>query len=138
MSEFDWLTLIDNLDAPISMEDRAQRIADVLVAGAPSETFCLMLAEMIRPGGKNTSPYMFKLQRTRQGQPKGPDWWLVASEMERLVDQEGLSEDAAVFRIQRDFGEKGNCKRKCQDALYAARAFTRAARALDEPPSNED
>jgi hypothetical protein len=90
-----------------------------------------MLAEMIRPGGKNTAQFALKLKRKGQGQPKGPNWWQIAFEMERLIDVEGLSEDEAVYLTQGKFGKKGNSKRKCQDALRAARAFTQSARICD-------
>lgn len=137
MNDPDWLALLDDR-LPISVEDRAQKIADVLATGTPSPQFCRTLAKMIRPHERKcVSPYKFKLHRARKGQPKGPDWWAVAWEMERLVDREGVSEDAAIFQIQRDFGMKGNSKRKCQDALYTARTRLRLAREFEEAYASE-
>jgi len=53
--------------------------------------------------------------------------------MERLVDGEGKTVDAAVAEIQQRFGVRGNSKRKCETALKSARELTQLERLLDEP-----
>lgn len=132
MSDPDWLPFIECLDEPpITDEERAKRIADVLAAGSPSLEFCQQLAEMIRPNGTNCSQWRFKLCRTSRGKPNGPNWE-VAFEMERLVDNEGKTVDLAVHLIQQRLGKKGHCKRSCENALEAARKMTRAHRFFDE------
>jgi hypothetical protein len=131
MSELDWTVLIGDIEHPLTDDERAEAIAAVLAGGQPSRSFCLMLAEMIRPNGKNSSRYCFKLCRKDRGRPKDA-YWPVAFEMERLVDVEGLHVDEAVYRIQQKFGAKGNSKRKCEAALKAARKWTRLDKFFDE------
>ena len=129
MTGEDWTIFLDSAEDPLSDNERAVAIADVLKAGNPSPAFCQMLAEMIRPSGKNTTCYRLELRRKRNGRPRsrlGP----VGNEMERLVDVEGMTVDAAVAEIQQRFGVSGNSKRKCEAALRAAREFSQLAQLL--------
>lgn len=132
MTREDWMIFLNSVENPLTDNERAVAIADVLDAGKPSLLFCQMLAGMIRPRGKNATGYRLELRRKRNGRPKsqlGP----VGNEMERLVDGEGKTVDVAVAEIQRRFGVRGNSKRKCETALKAAREFTQLERLLDEP-----
>ncbi len=60
----------------------------------------------------------------------GPDW-PVAFEMMRLVDVEGCGHDAAICKIQKTFGKKGNSPAKCEAALKAARNFLELEKMVD-------
>ncbi|MEG3663076.1 hypothetical protein [Celeribacter halophilus] len=110
----------DILDGPaLSLEERAERIADVLENGQPSETFLQVLAEMIRPKCKRY-PYTLTLHHSKAGAPSGPDYRL-GYEMVELVDEKGESPDVAVALIQERYGKKGYSRSKCLSAMKAAR-----------------
>ena len=131
----------DNLDEPkLDLDARAERIADVLAAGKPSELFLKMLANMIRPSGKK-SCYVLELKHAREGRPKGPDW-RIGYEMARLVDDEGINQEAAVSLIQERRGKKGHSRSKCLEAMAKARKDIELARWFDgyiakENPEND-
>ncbi|HVZ06234.1 hypothetical protein [Hyphomicrobium sp.] len=134
MIKDDWTVFIRDIDKPLTDEERAEAIADVLRAGTPSQLFCLYLAEMIRPLSNNklnASSWRFKLCRKENGRPKDT-FRQVDFEMEHLVDVEGLSVDAAVAEVQRQHGIKGNSKRSCEAGLKRAQEWSRMARMLDE------
>lgn len=138
MNRPDWLAFIESLDEPpITDEERATRIADVLATGSPSPEFCKMLADMIRPNGRNSCQWRFKISRKDRGKPKGPNWE-VAFEMERLKDREGKTVDVAVAEIQKKFGKKGHSKRACESALEEARKQTRLERLFNEHIAQPD
>jgi hypothetical protein len=142
MTQRDWSVLIDNFDNPRSRDEMVKAIAQVLWAGTPSPGFCRMLASIIDPDHPRAigMPYVLKLQRPRQGGPKGPNW-RVANEMERLVDIEGATIDVAMAEIQKKFGKKGNGRTACFNALAEARRFTELSVMVDAanaPKSSPD
>lgn len=94
-------------------------IAGELRKGHPSELFCRMLAGMIDPRGKNATKHVLKLQRKNTGRPKADK--RLAYLMERLVDQDGHSIDAAIYEVQRALGRKGHARATCLAALTAGR-----------------
>ncbi|SHJ19774.1 hypothetical protein SAMN05444000_10611 [Shimia gijangensis] len=129
----DWVVLTENLEEPMDLEERASRIAAVLSTGGASTLFQKMLSHMIDPTGKKDR-FCLALRHENVGRPKGPDW-AVGFEMLKLVDDEGLSADEAIYRVKQKFGKAGTSRTKCFDALRAAREETRlrniAERLLD-------
>lgn len=119
----DWKVLVDDLDNPMTDEERAVAIAAVLATGKPSKFFCAMLAGMIH-GKNNSLPFVLRLTRRRR-QPGQPTDWPVARMMERLVDEEGQSPEDAVAEVQDKFRVKGNKRSKCMASLKAARQLTK-------------
>ncbi|QYX55514.1 hypothetical protein K1T73_10410 [Roseovarius sp. SCSIO 43702] len=115
----DWVLLVESVDEPLDMRARAERIADVLETGAPSELFLKMLAASIRPSGK-PDRFRMELRNKCTGRPKGPDW-AVGREMVRIVDDDKKTVDEAVYQVQRKFGVKGNGRSKCLESLRAYR-----------------
>ena len=101
---------MDQLDRPKRTVDQvAADIAAALRAG-PSPRLCKALAEMIDPKGRPVVPWRLKLQRPKKGRPEADA--RIGMEMATLVDDEGLSVKAAVFRVQEKFGAKGNSRSK--------------------------
>lgn len=131
-NEFDWMVLLDRLDyPPMALERRAEAIAEELRKGHPSETLCKMLAAMIHhPQGKNSTPFVLRLMHKNTGRPKADD--RAAIVMEKLVDQDSLSVDAAVYEMQARFGAKGMSRAKCLAALKRGRDLARLDRLFDE------
>lgn len=122
--------LIDQLDRPKRTVDQvAADIAAALKAG-PSPRLCKALAEMIDPKGRPVVSWRLKLQRPKQGHP-GADA-RIGMEMATLVDDEGLSVKAAMFRIQNKYGVKGNRKSKCLEALNHEREMRELAELVDK------
>jgi hypothetical protein len=122
--------LVDNLHQPKRTVDQvAADIAAALKAG-PSPRLCKELAEMIDPKGRPVVRWRLKLQRPKQGRPEVDV--RIGMEMATLVDDEGLSVKAAVFRIQNKYGVKGNRRSKCLDALNHEREMRELAELVDK------
>ena len=129
--------LVDNLDQPKrTAEQVAADIAAALRAG-PSPRLCKTLAEMIDPKGRPVVFWRLKLQRPKQGRPKVDV--RVGMEMAKFVDDEDVSVDDAVFRIEKKFGVRGNSRSKCLEALNYEREMRELAGLVDKAskPSSE-
>ena len=126
----DFWVLVDNLDQPKRTVDHvAADIAAVLKAGSPSRRFCTELANMIDPKGRTVVRWRLKLQRPKKGW-QGVDA-RIGMEMARLVDDEGMPVDQAVFRVQEQFGPKGNRRSKCLEALKHERDMRQLSELVD-------
>jgi len=135
MEEHDWGFLIDDIEKPLSLEERSKAIASILRTGKASDMLLRMLAEMIDPDGKNATQYRLELLHKNKGRPKGPNW-AIGLEMERLRDVEGLSADEAIYQVKQKFGNKGTSRRACLSALAEARKWTEAEKTLERYSSN--
>jgi hypothetical protein len=107
-------------------------IVDVLRAGTPSRMFLDMLADMIDADRAakdappcDVSPYVLRIMRSRQGNPKRGADLAVAWEMHRLVEIEKCDVKVAIGKVQKKFGETGNGRAKCLEALKIARYFSK-------------
>ena len=122
--------LIDQLDRPKRTVDQvAADIAAALRAG-PSPRLCKALAEMIDPKGRPVVPWRLKLQRPKKGRPKADA--RIGMAMAKLVDDEHMLVDEAVFRLQKKFGVKGNSRSALLKALKDERQWRQLAEDLDK------
>ena len=126
----DWVLFMEDLDRPMmSLEQRANKIADVVASGDASQEFLRQLAEMIRPHGKHCDLSLV-LQYKKPHEPRRLAW-RVGEEMVRLVDDENETVDKAIYQIQKQFGEEGNSRSKCLAAMKQTRAERRAWQKID-------
>ncbi|GAA6202476.1 hypothetical protein [Aquicoccus sp. SU-CL01552] len=115
----DWILFINSIDESLELDERAERIAEVLKDGNPSKEFLRLLASAIRPDNI-AHGFKFELKNRAQGRPAGPDW-SVGKRMHEIVDVLGQSVDEAVYQVQLENGRKGHSRSKCFDALRAYR-----------------
>jgi hypothetical protein len=84
---------------------------------------------MIDPKGRPVVPWRLKLQRRKRGPTADRR---VGMEMAKLVDDEGVHPDDAVFQIQKKLGRKGNGRSKCFEALKYEREMRGLAKLVDK------
>jgi hypothetical protein len=122
----DWQVLVD---PSLRTDERAAMIADVL-QGQPSELFCKLLADMIRPNGKGRTPYVLRIARKQGGRPKADG--CIDGEMGWLVIDQKLPIDEAVFRVQEKYGKAGSSRSQCLAALRRERKMRAAEETLEK------
>ena len=121
---------LHDLDAPqMSLEERAELIADVVASGSASDFFLRQLAEMIRPNGKTTN-FRFRLEDKSGWFPRRAQIERVGYEMRQMIDFENVSGDEAVYQMQKKYGVKGHSRSACFKALKAVRTIEAAWSAL--------